>query len=223
MALALVQHKSALSDNNTPSHVAITVDSTPIDNNLLLARIFYRTSSMTNPSGWTTDIEVSTGTFITRICSKLAASEGTTYSWLMANAQTTGNGRIDEYSGAATSSYLNATGSTGGFSFPLSAVSAGSLTTTVADCVLLVLAAAVQDLAVGPAINGSYTLEESLFQTLINSGNGFHSSRIVTATGTYNPSTSWSSGPDEAGAVHAAYKAGAVAANAPTGIMPGLP
>lgn len=189
MAIAQVQLKRTTTVSGT-SH-AHTVTSTPTDNNLLVAVINFAggdPGTITRPSGWSLAIEAQRGSAQKiGIYYKVAASEGTSWTWTTANAVQSVC-TIYEYSGLDSSqaAVLDKTTSNDGGAGTVTSLSTGTtVATTLAD----------ELLAAGIGLTGSSGSAFSWTNSFTDDGTGSAGAgtavRIVSATGTYETTGSW--------------------------------
>ncbi len=178
---AFVQKKNSSSQN--VSSVAATFDSTPISGNLLIAIVSNRVSSIpTTPTGWSVAISTTNVSPGQVIYYKIAgASEPTTVT--VTDYATTDQRlgiQIFEYSGVDTLDQTNQSSGNG------SSLSTGSITTTVAD-ELLIAGVVTLSSTNFSAWSNSFTEQHDFgvggFGTQITAGGA---DRIVTTTGSYS-------------------------------------
>ncbi len=131
-AASLVQTSTGVTNGGTS--VSASFGSSPSSNNLLIAVCGARTSAtITGPSGFSTAIN-QTGTPSQGIFYKVSAGTETNLSCSFSGSSNRLGIHIYEYSGLVTSSPLKTTGSTTGTS---TSPSSGSLTTSVADTLIV--------------------------------------------------------------------------------------
>lgn len=186
MPYAFVQKKQATT--TTTTEVAATFDATPTENNLMVGTIGSNDGSFTNPSGWTTAIEVynATDDDILRIFYKVAgASESSTVT-CTAFAGNTKHLGISEWSGVDTADPLDVTASTA-VTPAVTTISSGTTATTSTANSLAVAEFAVRADIEAESADNSYSV--------LNTGNGtfsdFSASRIYSATEAAQTDGSW--------------------------------
>lgn len=162
MALAFVQSASAGKGTAGTSCTA-TLGAGPTQNNLLIASLFTKGVAATNPTGFTTAIEVvnSTNDDRLRLTYKVAGageSASIGFTGLSSGAGTESAVGVMEFSGNATSSPLDQTASTG-FTAAVETLSSGT-TGTLAQAAEVACAAfgLRNNVVTSPSLDNSYTL-----------------------------------------------------------------
>ncbi len=208
--LVVEQDDSASIRSNTS--ITATFATAPTEDNLLVAVLSTRATSATNPSGWTTAIDVvnSPNNDLLRIAYKVAgASESATVTFTLSAADQSALG-IFEVSGTATSSPLDQTASTGRTLNTTSVSSGTTSTTTQADEILFV-GYYMRELITSPSLDNSFTLVHHEATTGGQDITVVDGHRIVSATGAYESTASWTTNVTAMGAI-ATFKAASGAA-----------
>ena len=208
--LTVEQNKSANIRNSTS--ISATFDTAPTQDNLLVAVLSTRAASATNPSGWSTAIDVVNGVNndLLRIAYKVAgASESSTVTFTLGAADQSALG-IFEVSGNATSSPLDLTASTGRQNNVTSISSGTTATTTQADEILFV-GYYMRETITSPSLDNSFTLVHHEATSGGQDITVVDGHRIVSATGAYESTASWTTSRVAMGAI-ATFKAAGAAA-----------
>ena len=187
-----VDETVAVGSTGTPTDIAGTFASAPEQNDLISAVVMTRSSTLTNPSGYTTDLEVlnAVETDILRFTYKVAgASESDTVTFTGMSGSDGSALHLREISGGATASVEDAEGSTGRTTGVTSLASGDAVTGNADD--ILIAGVAIRNAITNPSVTNSFVnLQHSagnagLEATLLTA------ERIVAATGTYNTTASW--------------------------------
>lgn len=203
MPPAVVQQKlTAVNPANT-SH-AYTLTSTPSDNNLLVAVVFWTSApgTVTPPSGWSLAVNQARGTTQeVSIYYKVASGEGTSWTWTTANSIISA-GRLYEASGcsATQASVLDKTASADGGTGAVTSQTSG---TTAATTITNELA--IAGLSLSGASGGSESVTNS-FTIFGTNARGLSADKTLSATGTVETTFAWTTARTACAAV-ATFKA----------------
>jgi len=204
MAIAFIDAATGVQTNATTC--SATYPGSPASGDLLIANFFTKSdTSPTNPSGWTTDVEIINGTNndYLRICSKIAGageSATVTFTGLAADLGALG---IMRFSGAANPA-IDKTASSGFVTGVTSKTSGTTAATTQGDEVSIV-AYGIRNVAItNPALTNSFIQKN--FVTDSNAVSIIDGYFIETVTGTKESTASWTTAADPMGAI-ATYKA----------------
>src|SRR5262245_34708969 len=202
MGLAFVQ--KAEGATFLASTLTITWPATPTQNDLLVITMFTRDASTTNPSGYTTDIEIVNATEDdrSRIMSKIAGSSESNPQWTgltIADGSGMAAG-ILEFSGNATASFVDKTASTGRAAgvIQLSAGNTGTL--TQADEVAVAVVAHRANIG-SPSWDSSFTLANNPNDGASAPAEIADGYLIVAATTALAPTQSWTTSDTVIGAI----------------------
>lgn len=189
--------------------ISATFPGSPVQGDLMIASLFTKSdTSPTNPSGWTTDIEIINATNLDylRICSKIAgAGESSTVTFTGMAGDLGGLG-ILRFSGAANPA-IDKTASSA-FATGVTSKTSGTTAATTQSAEVSIVAYGVRNVAItGPALTNSFNQKNFLTDS---SGGSFASIIdgyfIETATGAKESTASWTTAADPMGAI-ATYKA----------------
>lgn len=216
MAIAVVQSKQGnVSDNATS--ISATLDSAITEGNLLTVDCFTRSTTLTNPSGFTTDVNVvnSTELDVARIASKVAgASESTTIT-ITQSPSDVGAIFVREISDQASSA-LDKTASTGRTTGATTISSGTTATLSQADEICLAICGLREDTS-AESVDNSYTLDAVTHSATPGGTDAIllSASRIVAATTAQQTDFSWTVSTTAIAAI-ATYKEAGGAVGQPT-------
>lgn len=212
MALAIVQDTTAGQAGGGATTIVLTLGAGPTQNNLLVSPMFTRSGTATNPTGYTTDVEIVNATEDDRlrITSHIAgASESSTVTWTGFEASGAGNtgsaASLYEVSGAATSSPFDKSASTGRTA-SASSLSSGTTATLAQAAEICFVAWGIRLDVVSPSVDNGYTLQHDTPNTdVASAANLLDGYRIVAATTAQTSTLSWTFPETAMGAI-ATYK-----------------
>lgn len=190
MAIAHVQNKSAVNDGSTSS-VAVTLDSTPVEDNLLVIVGGTGAGAADLPTGWTLALEAEADGETRFVYYKYAgASESTSVS-VSGSAVEEYAMTVYEFSGIVASSPLDKTNSASSGASTVSSHQPGT-TGTLSQAVEVALSGCFIWNGVNQdgSVDSSFTEVADLFNSS-GSMNWFSGYKIVSATTALNPQWSW--------------------------------
>lgn len=206
MAISRLTGQDA-SGTSAAASVAATYASTPTQNNLLVAAVWANVlTTNTTITGWTLAVESVTGSTAANgsvaLFYKVAGAGESTTVTANATGASVMRSQIYEYSGVATSSLTDGTssansGATTGMT--QAAAAGGQLATTNANDLLLA-AWGFSGSSTAPSVDSSFTIRQSTARLV-------SADLIVSSTGTYNPTLTWTTTALRSGGVIAAFEA----------------
>lgn len=212
MAIARLASQDATGTGSNVTTVSAVYAATPTANNLLIA--VYGDSDGNNGgpvtiTGWTSAISTqgSSGTDAWIFFKVATGAESTTVTATNANTPFTSNIAIFEYSGLATSSVLDKT-AVGSSGIGATSTPTGTTATTTLANELLIAGVVVSGVAAtGPSWSNSFTVRAT---TTNATGPLFTSDRIVSATGAYTTTVTYTGSGTGGAGVIATFKAAAI-------------
>lgn len=188
MAIEFVQQ--AVGNVDPGTSLAATFSSTPTSSNLLVACVISRATTLTNPDGWTTAVEVfnATENDWVRIAYKIAgASESTTVTFVQSSD--TAILSVTEWSGLNTSTH-DQTASTGR-TLTVTSLSTGTTGTTTESAELAIAAVGVRAAIAASSFTNSFALREEEVVNTIAPTSIIVGSKVLSSVGTQETTASW--------------------------------
>lgn len=191
MAIALVQSKSANAASGT---MTLTWDSTPTQNNLIVIALSIRSdANPSDPAGYSTAATVTNETHndYLRIIYKIAGASESNPAWTGLDAPAVAGGW--EFSGIATSTPLDASGTVDSNGAELNTPLTTASTGTLAQADEVAIAAwGIRDFGslASVAVDSGFTLTHSLIPATVYLAGAY---KIVSATTALQPSLTWTS------------------------------
>lgn len=213
MAIAQVQTATGTQAGGGATTCVITTSGAPAENNLGVICVFTRAATITNPSGWTTAVEIVNATEDDRlriIYRVLGAGESSTITISGLTASGTGAAgtaaSYSEWSGLLTASVLDQTASTG--RTPATETLSSGTTGTLAQADELCIAAFAHRSDISAiSYDNSYTALHDVLNTDVAANAELTAAyRIVAATTAQSTTESWTTSDTAMGAI-ATFKA----------------
>lgn len=206
MAIVFIDNASGAQALGTV--ITATFNVSPVQGYLMIASLYTKSdTSPTNPSGWTTDIEVINGGSLDylRICSKIAgAGESTTVTFTGMAGDLGGLG-IMMFSGAANPAIDQTSSSP--FATGVTSKTSGTTAATVQGAEVSIVAFGIRNVAItSPSLSNSFNLKNNVSDTNVSVATLIDGYFIETATGAKESTLSWTTAADPMGAI-ATYKA----------------